>query len=134
MIILIRFFASMRIKEEEICIKDTYDYLYSQLDEPILKDRLKKKYGAEAVDQLNFIDILKYNSPLHPVVAAACAFAPSKTKPHRQNKTTLKANSHYFASHLRQIPFLPRMKGFFLAEKPNADKSDQQIHKKRALP
>lgn len=45
--------------EEEICIKDTYDYLYSQLDEPILKDRLKKKYGAEAVDQLNFIDILK---------------------------------------------------------------------------
>lgn len=45
--------------EEEQCIKDTYEYLYSSLDEKRLRDFLKKKYVNDIVDQLKYLDILK---------------------------------------------------------------------------
>lgn len=44
--------------EEEICIKETYDYLYNQLDETKMKTLLKK-YDTEIVNQLEYLDILK---------------------------------------------------------------------------
>ena len=45
--------------EEEQCIKETYEYLYNSLSEDKLKGFLKKKYGDDNVDELNYIDILK---------------------------------------------------------------------------
>lgn len=45
--------------EEEECIKESFDFLYSNLEERKLKLHLKKKLGSEAVDQLLYVDILK---------------------------------------------------------------------------
>ena len=45
--------------EEELCIKDTYNFFSNQLSEQKLKAQLKRKYGSDSVDQLAFIDILK---------------------------------------------------------------------------
>jgi len=45
--------------EEEQCIKEAYQYLYSSLDEQKLRNFLQKKYGKEAVEKLKYIDILK---------------------------------------------------------------------------
>lgn len=45
--------------EEEICIKDTYDYMFKELSEERLKTLLKKKHGSDVVEQLQYIDILK---------------------------------------------------------------------------
>ncbi|MGO0883297.1 DUF262 domain-containing protein [Clostridioides difficile] len=45
--------------EEEVCIKETYNYMFKELSEDRLKSLLKKKHGSEIVDQLNYIDILK---------------------------------------------------------------------------
>mgnify|MGYP001326772579 CR=1 FL=1 len=45
--------------EEEECIKESFDYLYENLDEKKLRLHLKKKLGSDAVDQLFYIDILK---------------------------------------------------------------------------
>lgn len=45
--------------EEEKCIKETYEYLYNSLSEEKLRAFLKKKYGDNFVDQLEYIDILK---------------------------------------------------------------------------
>jgi uncharacterized protein with ParB-like and HNH nuclease domain len=45
--------------EEEICIKEAYDFILDQLNEDHLKAHLKKKHGSDIVDQLNHIDILK---------------------------------------------------------------------------
>ena len=45
--------------EEEQCIKETYEYLYNSLGEDKLREFLKKKYGNDNVDELNYVDILK---------------------------------------------------------------------------
>ncbi len=45
--------------EEEECIKDSFDYLYSRLDEKNLRSYLKKKLGNDNVDQLSYVEILK---------------------------------------------------------------------------
>jgi len=45
--------------EEEEVIKNTYDYMYSVLDEGSLRKALKKNYGSDDVDKINYIDILK---------------------------------------------------------------------------
>lgn len=45
--------------EEEQCIKETYEYLYSNLSEPKLRNFLKKRYGNDVIDQLEYLDILK---------------------------------------------------------------------------
>ena len=45
--------------EEELCIKNTYDYLYAQMEAEGLKNRLKKRFGAEEVENLEYVDILK---------------------------------------------------------------------------
>ena len=45
--------------EEEENIKQTYDYFYKQLEEKKLRQTLKKTHGAEKVDDLQYIDILK---------------------------------------------------------------------------
>lgn len=45
--------------EEEQCIKETYEYLYKSLGEDELRKFLKKKYGNDVVDQLEYLDILK---------------------------------------------------------------------------
>ena len=45
--------------EEELCIKDTYDYLYKQLDENRLKAIMKRKHGTDVVNALDYIQILK---------------------------------------------------------------------------
>ena len=45
--------------EEEICIKDTYDYFTQQLKLNSLKRILKKRYGSNIVNSLEYIDILK---------------------------------------------------------------------------
>ncbi|CZR73116.1 hypothetical protein [Clostridium botulinum B1 str. Okra] [Clostridioides difficile] len=45
--------------EEEICIKETYDYMFRELSEERLKTLLKKKHGSDIVKQLRYIDILK---------------------------------------------------------------------------
>jgi Protein of unknown function DUF262/Protein of unknown function (DUF1524) len=45
--------------EEEECIKESFDYLYSNLEEKKLRPLLKKKLGSDAVDQLLYVDILK---------------------------------------------------------------------------
>lgn len=45
--------------EEEECIKESFDYLYENLDEKKLRIHLKKKLGGDAVDQLLYVDMLK---------------------------------------------------------------------------
>lgn len=45
--------------EEEQCIKETYEYLYNSLSEDKLRGFLKKKYGDDNIDELNYVDILK---------------------------------------------------------------------------
>lgn len=45
--------------EEEQCIKETYEYLYNNLSEEKLREHLKKKYGDDSVEALNYVDILK---------------------------------------------------------------------------
>ena len=45
--------------EEEQCIKASYEYLYGCLEEQNLREILKKKYGNNDVDQLEYVDILK---------------------------------------------------------------------------
>lgn len=45
--------------EEEQCIKETYEYLYNNLGEDKLREFLKKKYGNDNVDELDYVDILK---------------------------------------------------------------------------
>lgn len=45
--------------DEEICIKEAYDYLYGQLSDDRLKAQLKRKHGSDVVDPLNYLDILK---------------------------------------------------------------------------
>lgn len=40
------------VTEEEHCIKETYEYFKSQLNETKLKDMLKRKHGSEIVDSL----------------------------------------------------------------------------------
>ena len=47
------------VTEEEHCIKETYEYFKSQLNETKLKDMLKRKHGSEIVDSLLEVDILK---------------------------------------------------------------------------
>lgn len=45
--------------EEEENIKLTYDFFYKQLEERKIRLTLKKNHGAQKVDNLNYIDILK---------------------------------------------------------------------------
>lgn len=45
--------------EEEDNIKQTYEYFYKQLEERKIRQTLKKNHGADAVNNLNYIDILK---------------------------------------------------------------------------
>lgn len=45
--------------EEEICIKETYEYFWKQTSEDMLKKMLKKKMGDDVVDALEYMDILK---------------------------------------------------------------------------
>lgn len=45
--------------EEEQCIKETYEYLYNSLAEEKLRSFLKRKYGNDEIDQLEYLDILK---------------------------------------------------------------------------
>lgn len=45
--------------EEEICIQETYRYLYNQLDEIKVRFFLKKRWGSEDVELLKYVDILK---------------------------------------------------------------------------
>lgn len=45
--------------EEEISIKETYDYFSEFLNEGVLKKYLERKYGKDLIDRLSFIDILK---------------------------------------------------------------------------
>lgn len=45
--------------EEEICIKETYEYFRSQLQEKQLKALLLKRYGEDDVNNLQYVDILK---------------------------------------------------------------------------
>lgn len=47
------------VSEEEICIQETYQSLYSRLEEKVVKLYLKKRWGAEDVEQLKYVDILK---------------------------------------------------------------------------
>ncbi len=45
--------------EEEICIKETYEYFYDILSEKKIKSLLKKNIGVDIVDALKYVDILK---------------------------------------------------------------------------
>jgi hypothetical protein len=45
--------------EEEECIKESFEYLFENLDEKKLRTNLKKKLGSKDVDDLAYIDILK---------------------------------------------------------------------------
>lgn len=45
--------------EEEENIKQTYEYFYKQLEERKIRQTLKKSHGADAVNNLSYIDILK---------------------------------------------------------------------------
>lgn len=45
--------------EEEICIKDTYDFIYNNLSEKSLKNQLMKRFGSDSVEPLGYVDILK---------------------------------------------------------------------------
>lgn len=45
--------------EEEELIKNSFDYLYSRLEENSLRTYLKKNIGSDRVDQITYVDILK---------------------------------------------------------------------------
>lgn len=45
--------------EEEICIKETYDYFYDILSERKIKLLIKRNMGGDIVDTLEYVDILK---------------------------------------------------------------------------
>ena len=45
--------------EEEICIKNTYDFFYSKLSENNLKSILTKRYNVTIINNLSRVDILK---------------------------------------------------------------------------
>lgn len=45
--------------EEEICIKETYDYYSAALSEQSLKRLLERKHGNDTVEALSYTDILK---------------------------------------------------------------------------
>jgi hypothetical protein len=45
--------------EEEECIKESFEYLYDNLDEKKLRNNLKKRLGSKDVDDLSYLDILK---------------------------------------------------------------------------
>ena len=45
--------------EEEENIKQTYEYFYKQLEERKIKQTLKKTYGSEIINSLDYIEILK---------------------------------------------------------------------------
>lgn len=45
--------------EEETCIKETYDFFISKLNEKQLKSMLSKRYGSEIVENISLIEILK---------------------------------------------------------------------------
>lgn len=45
--------------EEEECIKESFDYLYENIDDKKLRTNLKKRLGSQDVDNLSYIDILK---------------------------------------------------------------------------
>lgn len=45
--------------EEEECIKESFDYLYENLEEKKLRIHLKKRLGTSDVDDLPYLDILK---------------------------------------------------------------------------
>lgn len=45
--------------EEEICIKETYDYFSKGLNEGAIKKFLERKHGKDIVDSLPYVDILK---------------------------------------------------------------------------
>ncbi|WP_017257598.1 DUF262 domain-containing protein [Pedobacter arcticus] len=45
--------------EEEECIKESFQYLFENLEEKKLRIHLKKKLGSKDVDDLSYIDILK---------------------------------------------------------------------------
>jgi uncharacterized protein with ParB-like and HNH nuclease domain len=45
--------------EEEECIKESFDYLYNNLDDKKLRNNLKKRLGSKDVDGLSYLDILK---------------------------------------------------------------------------
>lgn len=45
--------------EEELCIEEAYNYLYSQLSEKNIKSLLKLKHGKSSVDPLDYVQILK---------------------------------------------------------------------------
>lgn len=45
--------------EEEICIKETYEYFSTQLQEKQLKALLLKRFGEDDVNNLQYVDILK---------------------------------------------------------------------------
>lgn len=47
------------ITEEELCIKEAYEYFASQLKSDKLKAILKRKHGSDDVDTLTEVDILK---------------------------------------------------------------------------
>lgn len=61
------FFIQDRVKndiqdattEEEECIKESFTYLFNNLEEKKLRAHLKKKLGSNEVDQLSYVDILK---------------------------------------------------------------------------
>lgn len=45
--------------EEEICIMETYEYLYQRASENILRSSLYKLHGKNHVDNISYEDILK---------------------------------------------------------------------------
>lgn len=45
--------------DEEICIKETYDYFAEVLQESKVRTLLEKNHGKEAVDAVSYVDILK---------------------------------------------------------------------------
>ena len=45
--------------EEEEHIKQTYEYLYKQLEERRIRQTLKKSYGSDSIDELDYLEILK---------------------------------------------------------------------------
>lgn len=47
------------LTEEEENIKDSFEYLFENLDETRLRKNLKRKLGSEDVDALTYIDLLK---------------------------------------------------------------------------
>jgi len=45
--------------EEEECIKESFNYLFANLDEKKMRLHLKKRLGSNDVDQLSYVEILK---------------------------------------------------------------------------